>query len=115
MARTQQLGKDAENTAAHFLSKQQLKLITRNYLCRSGEIDLIMRDDDTLAFIEVRMRSHAQFGGALASVDRRKQSRLVRAAQHYLIKHPWNGPCRFDVIAVNKKNCDWIKNAFEAY
>jgi len=115
MARTQQLGKDAENTAAQFLIKQQLRVITRNYLCRGGEIDLIMQEGQYLVFIEVRMRSHSQFGSALASVDWRKQARLIHTAQHYLLKHPWPGPCRFDVIAVSQQGkCEWIKNAFEA-
>jgi len=113
MARTQQLGKDAETIAAHYLQNKLFELVRRNYACKSGEIDLIMQDRQYLVFVEVRMRSNPNFGGGLASVDFRKQKRLIKAAQHYLLYKPWQGPCRFDVIAVDKRGqCHWVENAF---
>ncbi len=114
MARTQQQGTEAEINAQDHLMQQGLQVIKRNHRCRGGEIDLVMRDADTLVFVEVRLRRNKNFGGALASVDRRKQSRLTIAAQHYLQNNTWNGPCRFDVVGIDASgNPQWIKNAFD--
>lgn len=112
-------GQLAEQQASEYLNCQGLKLVQRNYRCRSGEIDLIMQSDNTLVFVEVRFRSDSSFGGAAASVDRHKQQKLLVAAQHYLQKHrAFNRPCRFDVVAVlpgkhGELKFEWIKNAFE--
>lgn len=114
-----ELGQLAEQVAAEFLEQQGLKLIERNYRCRNGEIDLIMRFGSYLVFVEVRYRKYRNYGGAAASVDWRKQQKLLSAAQHYLQKRrATNRPCRFDVIAVSPDSdgtlcCDWITNAFE--
>lgn len=114
MARTQQAGTEAERSAQTYLQQQGLSFVTRNHRCRGGEIDLVMKDRDTLVFVEVRLRRNPRFGGALASVDARKQHRLAIAAQHYLLKNTWHGPCRFDVIGLDASGqCNWIKNAFE--
>lgn len=116
----QAIGRHAEQYAEKYLHQQGLQLLQRNYRCRGGEIDLIMTDDETLVFVEVRYRRHQGFGGAAASVDRYKQQRLLVAAQHYLQKHhAGNHPCRFDVVAVmpgkNGQNAiEWITNAIEA-
>ncbi len=112
-------GQEAEQRAAEYLCRQGLKPLARNYRCRSGEIDLIMQSHDSLVFVEVRFRRHTGFGGAAASVDRRKQQRLLATAQYYLQKNQaFNQPCRFDVVAVvpgsdGTLSFDWIKNAFE--
>ena len=71
----------AEQLAAHYLQQQGLKLLQMNYSCRYGEIDLILQDGDTHVFAEVRLRSGSTFGGAAASIDARKQAKLVRTAQ----------------------------------
>lgn len=115
MPRTTQIGKEAEQQAAAYLQSQGLQLLECNYHCRGGELDLILRDGDTLVFTEVRFRKQQHFGGALASVDHHKQQRLIRAAQHYLQTHKWKGPCRFDVVGMSShKPPDWVRNAFEA-
>ncbi|HEV59188.1 MAG TPA: YraN family protein, partial [Phycisphaerales bacterium] len=89
--------------------------ITANYRCRRGEIDLVMRDGATLVFVEVRLRRNPRYGGAAASIDYRKQQKLVATAQHYLLAHPHDGPARFDVVAMaGGSSIDWIRNAFEA-
>lgn len=90
-------------------------LLTRNYHCRGGEIDIIMRDSKELVFVEVRMRRNPLFASAIESVDRHKQQRLVTAASHYLqatgLQH---SPCRFDVVGFDRNgNIDWIRNAFD--
>jgi putative endonuclease len=116
----QVIGQHAERLAENHLQKNGLRLLLRNYRCRSGEIDLIMADRDTLVFVEVRYRKDQNFGGALASVDRRKQQRLLLAAQHYLQQsNSVSRPCRFDVVAITpggdgQNKLQWITNAIES-
>ncbi len=106
-------GAQAEQVAAGFLQRQGLTLVQANYRCRFGEIDLILRDKETLVFAEVRLRSRSDFGGAAASIDTKKQQRLVLTAQHYLASQPSTPPCRFDALLMDGAgNVDWIKNAF---
>jgi len=113
MAEKPDVGKDAEARAEHFLQHEGLKPVARNYRCRGGEIDLVMRDGEHLVFVEVRYRSRDDFGGAAASVGRNKQRRLILAAQHYLQSSRWRGPCRFDVVAFGKEQArTWIRDAF---
>jgi len=113
---TRKTGQQAESDAEQFLQNHGLRLESRNYSCRYGEIDLIMTHADTLVFVEVRLRSNARFGGAAATVDLRKQAKLVRSAEHYLQRRRGALPaCRFDVVAIDTDNkTNWIKNAFEA-
>ena len=110
-------GIQAERIAAQFLQQHGLKLIEQNYRGRFGEIDLIMRDGTTVVFIEVRLRHHAGFGGAAASIDARKQQRIISTAQQYLAGLARVPPCRFDVILfddVQSGSMQWLKNAFDA-
>ncbi len=107
-------GAQAELIAAQFLQRHGLKLVESNYRCRHGEIDLILRDGTTLVFAEVRLRSRSDYGGAAASIDGRKQYRLVLTAQHYLASLPSTPPCRFDAVLLDGAgNVEWLKNAFE--
>ncbi len=103
-----------ERYAQKHLKKQGLKLIARNYLCRYGEIDLIMSDKESLVFIEVRYRKKADYGNALESVTKSKQQKITKTAQHFLLTYPqWeNHPLRFDVFAITGKEIDWVKAAF---
>lgn len=97
------------------MQQHGLKLITRNYRCRFGEIDLLLQDKETLVFVEVRLRSSKDFGGAAASIDARKQTKLIRTAQHYLATLSHIPPCRFDAVLLSSPgNLEWVKNAFEA-
>lgn len=107
-------GKAAEQLAATFLHQNGLTLVEQNFRCPYGEIDLIMRDDDTLVFVEVRLRGNNHFGGAAMSITRSKQEKLSRAAARYLQTHG-NTKCRFDVVLMHKidiATIEWIKNAF---
>lgn len=111
------IGVAAEQWARQFLQQQGLQPIAQNYRSRFGEIDLIMRDGATLVFVEVRLRSNAHFGGAAASIDSRKQQRLIATAQHYLAELKVIPSCRFDAMLMDDaqgKNLQWLKNAFEA-
>ena len=109
-------GQKGEDRACRFLEQQGLQLITRNYSCRMGEIDLIMQDQRFLVFVEVRYRSSHVYGGSAMSVTRTKQQKIIRAALFYLQqKRLYNKvPCRFDVLAITgEERVEWIKNAFQ--
>ena len=116
-----QSGKDAERQALEHLQHQGLRLLAQNWSCKRGELDLVMLDGDTVVFVEVRYRLHAQWGGALASIDARKREKLVLAAQYFLLKETrWaQHPCRFDVVALEgtgtqATRLNWIRNAFDS-
>jgi len=118
---TKQIGDDAESLALAHLVRQGLVLVQRNYRvaggphARGAEVDLILRErDGTLVFVEVRARASASHGGALASVGTTKQRRIVRAATHYLQRLAVPPPCRFDVVALEGGQIEWIRGAFDA-
>jgi putative endonuclease len=107
----------AEKLAATFLVERGLKLITQNYHCRFGEIDLVMTDGKTLVFVEVRLRSNTRFGSAAMSITPQKQQKLILTAQLYCQQHTVQSPCRFDVVLMNKAEIsamEWIQNVIEA-
>jgi putative endonuclease len=117
----QVLGGRAEDLACQYLERRGLELILRNYRRRLGELDLVLRDGDTLVIVEVRTRGREDFGGAAASVDAFKQRRIVRAA-HQLLQQQRELArmrARFDVVIVHEAGSDeprieWIRHAFEA-
>lgn len=108
-----------EDHALGHLQHAGLKLLARNFSTRFGELDLVMRDADTLVFVEVRYRRHRAFGGGAASVGAAKRERIMRAAQGFLQAHPKLAslPCRFDVVAFDgppdAARREWLKAAFE--
>jgi len=106
-------GARAEEQAARFLAGRGLKILARNYRCRGGEIDLVCRDGATLVFVEVRLRTNRDFGGAAASITPAKQRRIALAANHYLAGKPLPA-CRFDAVLLDGTRIDWIRNAFDA-
>lgn len=111
------LGARWEERAEAFLRERGLHLLARNFLCRAGEIDLVMRDGEVTVFVEVRFRGPGARVGAAASVSRQKQWRIARAAGLYLSRHPRLAatPCRFDVVAFENEDAPrWIRNAFES-
>ena len=113
---TREKGLEFEDQALKYLTEQGLKLVDRNVHFSTGELDLIMRERDTLVFVEVRFRKHKRYGGAAASIGWDKQQKLVATAQLYLKQQFKNQPppCRFDVIAIegdSKHHLQWIKNA----
>ena len=111
-------GREAETRAWQYLQERGLRLLQRNYRSRRGEIDLVLQDQDSLVFVEVRYRREARFGSGAESVDRRKQSKLIACAQHYMQAFPGMArqPCRFDVVSVDGSgdSIEWIRDAFGA-
>ena len=125
MLTTREQGEYTENLACQYLEQKGFKLIEKNFNCKVGEIDLIMRDDDSLVFVEVRYRKSNHFGSAAESITANKQSKLIKTASLYLQRHDKLNkyPARFDVVSItgpikseNIENIDfnWIKNAFGA-
>ncbi len=110
-----QRGVSTEQLACEHLQASGLQLLHQNYRLKMGEIDLIMRDGNIIVFVEVRYRKTNRYGGALLSIDPRKQARIMRTAQHYLQYRAPDAQARFDVVAVEgDDNINWIKNAFES-
>lgn len=113
-------GAAIEAAAARHLAAAGLHVVAANATARFGELDLVMLDGDTLAFIEVRYRRSDRFGGGAASVDARKRRRLVLAARQFLAAHPRHrdAPCRFDVVEASGDPdapvLTWIRDAFRA-
>lgn len=107
-------GAEAERRAASFLERQGLELVARNWRCRFGELDLVLREGETLVFVEVRRRARRDFGGAAESITAAKRQRLLRAARHYLARAGGARPCRFDVVLIDGsgERLEWIRNAF---
>ena len=117
----QQLGTAAESQALAHLLRHGLVLVERNYrvargpYARGGEVDLILRErDGTLVFVEVRARTDARHGGAAASVGAAKRASLVLAARHFLLRFAAPPPCRFDVVAIDAGELQWLRGAFDA-
>lgn len=113
LSEKQIIGYKAEEKALFFLEERGLKVVERNFRCRFGEIDLIMQDNDVLVFVEVRKRKYPAFGSAAASVSRAKQQKLIRAARFYLHGSHRIPSCRFDVLAFDGDQCQWLKNVIE--
>lgn len=110
-------GDRAELIAAAYLQNKGLDLLESRYRCRWGEIDLILRDRETVVFAEVRLRQSNAFGGAAYSVDARKQARIIATARHYLAATREAAACRFDVVLLERiepPRIEWIRDAFSA-
>lgn len=117
---TPSLGAWAEAQALMHLQSQGLQLLQQNWRGGGGELDLVMLESDTVVFVEVRYRKHLGWGGALASIDHRKQQRLINAANYFLQQHPIyaDAACRFDVVTLQgqpqRATLDWLRNAFDS-
>ncbi len=114
-------GRHFEQLGKNWLQQQGLLEVAQNFHCRGGEIDLIMRQGETLCFIEVKYRNSSGFGGAAYSIPRAKQRKIIQAALVFLQKNkPYrNQPYRFDALLITpaqstkkEPRFDWIPGAF---
>jgi putative endonuclease len=111
------IGKHYEETAHHYLEKQGLRCIKRNYRCRFGEIDWIGFDQKILVFAEIRYRLSADSLSPFESVHFYKQRKIALTAEHYLQHAARNDrlPCRFDVVSIKGPaplSIEWMQDAF---
>ena len=113
---SQLCGQKAEQQAHDYLCRQGLDVLTRNYHCRWGEIDLIMKEADYLVFIEVRARKSSVFGSAIDSINYHKQQKIIKTALYYMTinKLQKKYTARFDVVSIQgiMTQIEWVKNAF---
>lgn len=117
----QNLGIKGETLASNFLKKSGYTILSRNYRCRSGEIDIIAMEGDYLVFIEVKTRRGTSHGHPLEAITARKQRQISKVAQCYLAENDlFDTKARFDVVSVvmsksNQAQIEIITNAFDAY
>ncbi len=117
----QNLGRKGETLASNFLKKSGYTILSRNYRCRSGEIDIIAMEGDYLVFIEVKTRRGTSHGHPLEAITARKQRQISKVAQCYLAENDlFDTKARFDVVSVvmsksNQAQIEIITNAFDAY
>jgi putative endonuclease len=114
-------GFDAEKACCEYLQNQGLKLLDKNYRGRRGELDLVMQDESTVVFVEVRYRRNNSFCSAAETITASKQKKLRLTAEQYLQQKTQLSNGRFDVVAMTRKvlnngsngySFEWIKNAF---
>lgn len=112
------LGRWGQKQCEKFLKAKGYKTLTRNFSCTSGEIDLIMMDEDTVVFVEVKARTNEAFTDAESAITKVKQHRLAKAANLFIKKHKLeNLPLRFDAMILitdgkNKQQIRHYENAF---
>ncbi|MBQ1916835.1 MAG: YraN family protein [Lachnospiraceae bacterium] len=106
------VGKEKEDLAVEFLGRHGIEVIERNYSCRTGEVDIIAVEGDTLVFIEVKYRSSLKYGYPEENVDLRKQKKICSTAIFYISSHHYDGKIRFDVISIVPDRIKLIRNAF---
>jgi putative endonuclease len=121
MAGSLSKGLHFEDFARDYLAKLGLRFLEKNYHCRYGEIDLIMRDRETVCFIEVKYRKTLDFGGAAYSISPSKQRKIIKTAMFYSAQHKNLTKCalRIDAFLIQHQSdgsnqINWIQNAFYA-
>jgi putative endonuclease len=121
MKKANRKGLRYEDQAREYLQDRGLRLLTQNFSSRCGEIDLIMRDHDTICFIEVKFRKSMAYGGAASSIPISKQRKIVKTALFYIAgrRQLASRPLRFDAFLIQRQidgsdQIDWIQNAFYA-
>lgn len=116
MSETQIIGTWGEALAREHLEAKGLRFIMKNYLCKMGEIDLIMQDKETIVFVEVRVRNTQLHGNPLESITVGKQRKVRRTAERYLQQTNHQGSARIDVIGIDTSTTPpviiWVDNAF---
>lgn len=114
---TLRTGKEGEKLAAQYLEEKGYHILEGNYRHKRGEIDLIVRKEKLLVFVEVKTRSTKGFGFPEESVDLKKEEKILETAEQYLYEKNWLGPIRFDVISVllNKSSKPEIEHFEDAF
>ncbi|NLK62442.1 MAG: YraN family protein [Fusobacteria bacterium] len=105
-------GKVGEEKAVELLINKGCKIVTKNYYCVYGEIDIIVEKDNWIFFVEVKYRKNKEYGYAINSISKKKQRSIYKTALHYITSKNLDCNYRFDVIAIDSDNIEWIENAF---
>ncbi|STZ76943.1 YraN family protein [Bergeriella denitrificans] len=105
-------GRAGEDAALAFLEAQGCRLLARNWHCAYGEIDLIVKNGNTILFVEVKYRRSSGFGGAAYSITPSKLLKLQRSVEYYLLQHGLkNAACRLDAVLIQGNDAPvWVQN-----
>jgi putative endonuclease len=107
-----QKGKDGEDRAERFLAEKGFEIVARNYRYKRSEIDLIVRKENWLVFVEVRMRNSTAFGHPEETISEAKQKKVMEGAAHYLEESKWMGNVRYDIVAIMQQEIVHFEDAF---
>lgn len=113
MDKRHRLGTRGENHALHYLKGLKYELVAKNFRFRRGEIDLVVKKGDTLVFVEVKTRSSLAFGFPEDTLSFHQKSNILTAAEAFMEQLNWNGPVRFDIIAIHRKRSKLILKHLE--
>ncbi|MBZ4643608.1 MAG: putative endonuclease [Deferribacteres bacterium] len=105
-------GRKGEDLALEYLEKNGFVIIEKNFRSRFGEIDLIVKDGQTIVFVEVKYRLSENYGSPKEAVTNEKIKKIIRTAQYFITKNNFNSLYRFDVVSIYKDKIEHIKNAF---
>lgn len=114
---TRAQGRLGEDEAVAWLLRQGFRVVARNVRTRGEELDLIATEGEVLCFVEIKARATGTYGPAIEAISATQQRRIARAAALYLVRKPWPGPCRFDVVALDLIDGAWrftlVRDAFQ--
>lgn len=106
-----EIGNLGENIAKDYLEKNNYRIISTNFMCKQGEIDIVAVDKKEIVFIEVKTRLNQNFGYAVDAVDEQKEKHIKRATQYFVYKNKIESlSIRFDIIEVYLKKEKYIIN-----
>lgn len=106
-------GNKGETLAAEFFQKKGFEIVARNYRYKKAEIDLIIKREDWVIFVEVKTRSSTAFGEPEEFVDDRKGYRIFDAAEEWIYSNNWHGHIRFDIVSVKLDRATPLIEHFE--
>lgn len=111
---TRKIGTDQEKKAAEYLTENGMQILTQNFRCRQGEIDIVGKHGGYLVFVEVKYRKGTDYGTALEAVTYAKQCRICRVADYYRCRYAYgtDTAVRYDVLAIQGEEIRWVQNAF---
>ena len=116
---TKEIGTKYETIASQYLAKHNIQIISKNFSCKVGEIDLIGIDQDNIVFIEVRYRKNLNYGSPLETIVYKKQQKIIKTAQYFMLTNEYlynRYSPRFDIIGIWHEKSDlkieWAQSAF---
>ena len=97
-------GKEGEMLAADFLVGKGFEIVERNYRHKRSEIDLIVKKNNWLIFVEVKMRSSDAYGYPEDFVDYKKAKNIIDGAEEYTYQQNWQGNVRYDIVSIREQH-----------
>ena len=115
MTNFRKVGDGYEDIVVEIAKSHGMQILSKNFRTRYAEIDIIVKDGDTIAFVEVKYRSSNISGNGFNAVNITKQKHISKCALAYISKEhlPLDNKYRFDVVAISKNKYKWMKNAFD--